>query len=183
MHIQGQELYSNYGQLSNETLLYAYGFAIPGNKNDTVALRLATSSSSSSSRVVEGSGSTVQRPMSSVYYISSGGLAGIPSELWRALSSLGEVVSDPADEDEQVEEEEALVTGTADADTDTADAPQDEQVGSSASTDDDPDEAASSAPEDGVDAEEAIEIGYEECEMLLEYLQHKLDTLEASQSR
>ena len=183
MHIQGQELYSNYGQLSNETLLYAYGFAIPGNKNDTVALRLATSPSSSSSSVVEGVESIVQRPMSTVYYISSGGLAGIPSDLWRALSSLGEGVSDAdADgEEEQLEHEGEPISDTADADI-----PQEEQA--DAPTDDDPDQAVSEPGTQGEDADaegdaEAIEIGYEECEMLLEYLQHKLDTLVASQSR
>ena len=122
--------------------------------------------------------SVVQRPMSSVYYISSGGLAGIPSELWRALNSLGEGVSD-ADEDEQVEQNGALVTNTVNAVAD-ADAPQEEQV--DAPTDDDPDEAASEPEYVDAEAGEAIEIGYEECEMLLEYLQHKLDAL-VSQSR
>jgi hypothetical protein len=41
---QGEEMFSNYGDLSNEMLLFAYGFAIASNDHDRVAVTLTSSS-------------------------------------------------------------------------------------------------------------------------------------------
>ena len=71
---KGEELFSNYGSLSNEKLLYAYGFAAENNEEDDFCAKLV---------VQKGEGNT---PMSRVFHISRGGIAGVPPALWRVLS-------------------------------------------------------------------------------------------------
>ena len=112
---QGEELFSNYGLLSNEKLLFAFGFCIENNRHDSLTLKLmcrsatTTSSSSSSSssnssnteRIARKDGSNVLE-RSGIYYVGRGGLEGIPKELWRALSSLIAEDED-TDQDQPVE--------------------------------------------------------------------------------
>lgn len=66
-------MFSNYGQLSNEILLYAYGFAIAGNPADSVAIKLS---------VAYPPGTSNDRKQSSgeggVFYIGFGGFSGVP---------------------------------------------------------------------------------------------------------
>ncbi len=87
---QGAELFSNYGLLSNEKLLYAYGFATPDNLYDSIAVKLKvarkgpTSSSSSSSA---SSGEADAAVNMGVFYIQSGGVNGVPPVL-RSASHL-----------------------------------------------------------------------------------------------
>ena len=69
--VQGCELFSNYGALSNEKLLFAYGFALPDNPFDAFAVKLKTSPSLSQD--------------SPVYYLSSGGMKRIPAVLFEIL--------------------------------------------------------------------------------------------------
>lgn len=87
----GSELYSNYGSLSNEKLLYAYGFLHSKNPYESVAVTLRTGMSEGPSDT-----STVSR-----YYIAAGGIAGVPQELWNFLSqaSTGDIESDQGEND------------------------------------------------------------------------------------
>ena len=73
---QDQELFSNYGALSNEVLMYAYGFALENNPFDTVTLKL-----------VSGAGEVAQNKDTHnreerVYQISAGGISGVPKVLF-----------------------------------------------------------------------------------------------------
>ena len=81
----GQELWSNYGELCNERLLYAYGFARADNEHDTLTVSLRLSQGSH----VVGN-----------YRIGRGGQQGVPGELWRALALIG------AAPDQELEQEE-----------------------------------------------------------------------------
>ena len=69
---QDDELFSNYGDLSNERLLYAYGFALKDNKFDQVSLKLNIQSNKS---------------QYNMFYLESGGISGVPKEMWRILSN------------------------------------------------------------------------------------------------
>ena len=87
----GDELLSNYGLLSNERLVFAYGFAVADNPYDTVALKLMCGQGSGGGEVTN----------VGTYYVGRGGVEGVPPELWRALSALvGE-----EDEEEKAGEE------------------------------------------------------------------------------
>ena len=70
----GDEVLSNYGPLTNEQLLRAYGFALPANPHDTVSVRLhvraADSGLVTSSRAME---------------LGAGGLAAVPVGVWATL--------------------------------------------------------------------------------------------------
>lgn len=70
------ELYSNYGELSNERLLFAYGFALDSNPFDTFTCRLRAAAHDG----------TVDL---GTYYINRSGMAGVPVELWRVLAEMG----------------------------------------------------------------------------------------------
>ena len=104
---KGEELFSNYGLLSNEKLLFAFGFCIENNPHDSMTLKLMcrntsssnTSSNSSSSsncssnnssneQIEKIDGAKVVESSGIYYYVGRGGLEGIPKELWRTLSSL-----------------------------------------------------------------------------------------------
>ena len=66
----GDEIYGNYGEKSNETLLYAYGFCVPSNPYDNINLKLDTIFNKSDN----------YHSNSTTYYISKGeGLSGIPT--------------------------------------------------------------------------------------------------------
>ena len=66
----GDEIFGNYGEKSNEILLYAYGFCIPGNPFDNINLKLDTIFDRSDN----------YHSSSTTYYISRGeGLSGIPN--------------------------------------------------------------------------------------------------------
>ena len=70
---RGDEIYSNYGQiLSNEKLLYTYGFSIPKNVHDYISVKLF-----SSGREVVGT-----------FEIQRGGIAGCSPDLWKSLHEL-----------------------------------------------------------------------------------------------
>jgi len=76
---QGDELYSNYGILSNEQLLFAYGYALLDNLYDTLPMRLR-------SLPQLGPGNSTNN----VYYLKSGGWDGIPKNLLQSLRRLRE---------------------------------------------------------------------------------------------
>lgn len=75
----GEELLSNYGDLSNEQLLFAYGYALPSNPNDCffVKLKLPVGNVEPPSK----KNKKPQAPMqteSRIFSIKSGGWEGIP---------------------------------------------------------------------------------------------------------
>jgi hypothetical protein len=86
---KGQQLWSNYGSVSNERLLFAYGFAIKDNDNDEVALHLKLGTNTG-----DGTGIVVDH---GVFHLGRGGTAGVPPELWTALKSLREDDDDGGD--------------------------------------------------------------------------------------
>lgn len=43
--VKGQEIYSNYGKLSNESLLFTYGFSIDNNSHDIMSIQLKSKNS------------------------------------------------------------------------------------------------------------------------------------------
>ncbi len=70
---RGDEIYSNYGQiLSNEKLLYTYGFAIPNNVHDYISVKLFNSN----------------REIVGTFEIQRGGIAGCSTDLWKSLHKL-----------------------------------------------------------------------------------------------
>lgn len=75
--IQDQELFSNYGALSNEVLMYAYGFALENNPFDTVTLKLVIGGNNNNNNNSDTSPQRVEK----VYSISTGGLSGVPKVL------------------------------------------------------------------------------------------------------
>ena len=72
---QGGELFSNYGLLSNEKLLYAYGFAVQNNSHDAIAVKLKAGRKDSSGS----SGGAEEVVNMGVFYIESGGINGVPA--------------------------------------------------------------------------------------------------------
>jgi len=72
--LAGEELFSNYGLLSNERLLFAYGFAVDDNEHDTVTLRPSLPPGSDGAFFL------------GTHYIGRGGMAGVPALLWKALA-------------------------------------------------------------------------------------------------
>ena len=76
------EIYSNYGPLSNEILLFAYGFTIPNNLNDSVQVKLSTQNDSIGTFEIKG------------------GLKGISKDLWIILQSMLYETSDSHINDE-----------------------------------------------------------------------------------
>lgn len=81
---KGIELLSNYGSdKSNEQLLYAYGFAIEDNPSDAVTIKLM----GGQDKTANGSMNIPQ--YIGTFYITRGGLAGVPRELWEVLSRYG----------------------------------------------------------------------------------------------
>lgn len=92
----GDEIFSNYGALSNEKLLYAYGYCSDVNADDAVAMKLMTRS-------------TAGQQCQGTFYIRPGGVAGIPGELWEALSALTAAEGEEGDCVSEVDEEEGVV--------------------------------------------------------------------------
>jgi hypothetical protein len=87
---RGQEMYSNYGSLSNEKLLFAYGFALKNNPFDEVALHLVVGSSNAPPTDY------------GITYLTRGGIQdGVPPHVWKVLQTL----RDEEDEDEEEEGE------------------------------------------------------------------------------
>ena len=70
---KGDEIYSNYGHiLSNQKLLYTYGFAIPRNIHDSISVNLYNSS----------------RDHVGTFEIRRGGIAGCSADMWKVLHEL-----------------------------------------------------------------------------------------------
>jgi hypothetical protein len=88
LSVQGDELFSNYGPLSNEKLLFAYGFALSNNPFDAVSVRLITASPQQthhhSPSAGAGAGAADQRrskdasKQENVFDILAGGIQGVP---------------------------------------------------------------------------------------------------------
>jgi hypothetical protein len=86
---RGAEIYYNYGSLSNEQLLYGYGYAVKDNPHDAVAVKMMATvnkGASTESRLGE-IGNSVAGGMDSsktgarhvgTYYVRGGGFEGIP---------------------------------------------------------------------------------------------------------
>ena len=141
------------------------------------------------------------------YYIRAGGMEGIPNELWRQLTTLIGATDDDCDGDSD-EDGDRAVGRRVDVDEDirekgknvnqdnqkrdinTATKAEElslERVPSSSDCPDNLEHSAQGADEGAEDVDdeddEAIEIGLEECAMLRDCLQRKLDTLISSQYR
>jgi len=69
---KGDELFSNYGNLSNEELLYAYAFSIENNINDKVTVKLKSNDNNNNNN-------------NNIFYITRD---GIPIDLWKRLSAM-----------------------------------------------------------------------------------------------
>jgi hypothetical protein len=79
---KGNEIYSHYGDLSNEILLRAYGFALKDNPYDTVSLKFQGDDE--------------------IHLLRAGGLQGVPSTLWAALhTKLSESKNEAEEEKEE----------------------------------------------------------------------------------
>ena len=76
---KGQQLWSNYGGISTERLLFAYGFAIEKNDHEELALHLKLGTKTGDVPDIFDHG---------VFHVRRGGCAGVPPELWAALKSL-----------------------------------------------------------------------------------------------
>jgi len=92
----GAEVFNNYGERSNEELLFAHGFALEkANAADTYALKLARANADGGA------------PVHTVYHVRRVAEGGIPSALWLALS--GEDEAEAGEEAEiEVGEEGAM---------------------------------------------------------------------------
>jgi hypothetical protein len=81
-------VFSNYGHLSNETLLYAYGFAICGNPADSVTIKLSVARPQEVDGTESKEASTPRKDgvgEGGVFYIGFGGFDGVP-KVNRSLS-------------------------------------------------------------------------------------------------
>jgi hypothetical protein len=90
---KGRELLSNYGPLSNEVLMRAYGFALENNPNDTVGIRLCAKNPKTDAIV-----------RSAPMQLVRGGLAKIPHEMWEEIRR----VMRTSDHDENANDVEAV---------------------------------------------------------------------------
>ena len=72
---QGEELYSNYGDLSNEKLLFAYGFAIENNPYDAFMITMR--------RSVEAEDPSNKGKSFSTYITAADGIEGIPMVIYK----------------------------------------------------------------------------------------------------
>lgn len=99
----GQELFSNYGHLSNGQLLFAYGYAVESNPHDEflLKLKLPAASSSSSSQQQQ------QQPGNNLFALKRGGWDTVPKELFVALKAMIGLSNAEGDE-EEVSDEESL---------------------------------------------------------------------------
>ena len=79
--MQGDELFSNYGDLPNEVLLFAYGFALENNPHDSVNVRLVSGVSTGAAPVKcaqQLSQATATTVETCTFSVERGGLAGVP---------------------------------------------------------------------------------------------------------
>lgn len=72
----GEELFSNYGRMGNEQLLFAFGFAFDDNEHETVAVRPRLPPS----MVIPGKAHSL-----GTHLVKRGGISGVPRLLWKAL--------------------------------------------------------------------------------------------------
>lgn len=127
---KGGEIFSNYGSFSNEMFLFAYGFTINNNVDDSLTVKLMGNSVD-----LDNAGIAVPSYIGT-YYIKSGGMEGVSESLWKALSIYGWDEGDKNINNHDLEGEG-----------------------------------------------EQIEVGIEECELLTEWLNVKLKSLIASQTK
>lgn len=98
---KGDQLWSNYGSISNERLLFAYGFATENNENDQVAIHLKMGNHHGGPPIDHG-----------VHYLERGGSAGVPSSVWTSIQSMRVEEDDDEVEDEvEVKESEEEMEG------------------------------------------------------------------------
>jgi hypothetical protein len=83
--LSGTELYSNYGLLGNEELLYAFGFSILNNIHDKFTLKLKRNDYNDNDNI---------------FYITKE--EGIPLKLWKALNIMVNGDDDDHDDDENL---------------------------------------------------------------------------------
>eukprot|EP01034_Spumella_vulgaris_P034158 gene34158-42118_t len=140
---KGSELFSNYGLLSNEKLLYAYGFATPSNPFDSIAVTLKAAVEPSAQVSSSSSFSTSSVKNLGVFHIEAGGINGVPQELWTMLSKLGG--GDETHGDDKQSRKNNSGRGAGDSDSSDEETPE----------------------------EAGIEVGVEECAILRDYLAGK----------
>lgn len=92
---RGTQLYSNYGSLSNERLLFAYGFAIEDNPHDTFTFRM----------MARGQDATDLPKDLGTFYIGRGGMSGVPTELWKVLALLAGTTDEENQHEKGAEDE------------------------------------------------------------------------------
>lgn len=104
---EGQELFSNYGDLSNGQLLFAYGYALVDNPNDDFLVKLKLPLN------VVAPGSEETGDNHGLYLLKKGGWDGIPRELFTALKMMLQLTSG-GEETEEGEEMDLLLSYVSD---------------------------------------------------------------------
>lgn len=100
----GQELFSNYGSISNGQLMFAYGYAIANNPHDEFLLKVklpaGVSATTSSDAAANG-----------LFALKRGGFHGIPKELFAVFKVMIRMSEGTGDDDDEEDEdaENALV--------------------------------------------------------------------------
>jgi hypothetical protein len=120
------------------------------------------------------------------FYVQSGGMGGIPNDLWRQLTALIGNDKDEEDENEDGDKIDEHVPAVADPslragkgeETPMPDSKSDPAVGEEEEEEEGEEEGA-----DESDDEEPVEIGVDECIMLKECLAKKLSSLVSSEER
>lgn len=185
---KGNEMFSNYGSLSNEMLLYAYGFCLENNSDDALTLQLMGTDTSLDGNVL---GKTTGPVHMGTYYVGSGGMLGIPDELWKKLTNLiGEDSDSDAIENNEGNQENSkhvlhvdeihtileggiIAKGAKELDG-LVDIHDSNRL----------DKEESEEAEEEIEEEEVpVEIGIEECALLRDCIQKKLLLLEETQER
>jgi hypothetical protein len=146
---RGDELFYCYSEagLSNEVLLQGYGFCLPNNPADTVSVKISLKSTN---------GNTSARRADSPppFHIGRGGVAAIPSELWRTIANLAATSSTTPTTSSSEEEE----------------IPYNDEKATARQNDED----------DG--KQESIEIGSGDLHLLLTYMTNKLTLLNTNKT-
>jgi hypothetical protein len=179
---KGNEMFSNYGSLSNEMLLYAYGFCLENNSDDALTLQLMGTDTSVDKNIRgETTGPTGPVHMGT-YYVTSGGMLGIPDELWKKLTNL--IGEDPNSDGDNVEEEENSNKLSHEEVTDECSGTAKDVKGLDILVDvHDSNEQEVKESEEDNEEDTPVEIGIEECALLRDCIQKKLLLLEATQER
>lgn len=142
---RGDELFYCYSEagLSNEVLLQGYGFCLPNNPADTVSVKISVNSTNDNTN-------TGRADSPPPFHIRRGGVAAIPSELWRTIANLAS---------------DSSTTPNALSSSEEGGIPSNDEKIKTRQIEDD---------------EESIEIGSGDLHLLLKYMTNKLTLLNAN---